>query len=132
MAARELRRCWMLILLAACATSSYQPLVVAPPGGLPPDAFERSRQAVMQLWGSLQLADADGFRLQTPWLSCQRGGTPGRRRATIFRDRAGALAVVVEVSWLVEGILGDYRWTAVRGDPEWEGQLADALLRALE
>ncbi len=120
-----------VMLLPGCRTLPYQPYEVAVPGALPTDAFERVRDHLLRHWGALVQSDTAGFRLQTGWVPHQRGDAPGRRRASVFRLDPERLGVVVEVSWLVHGLLGDFTWTAARGDAGLEAELGEALRQVL-
>jgi hypothetical protein len=115
------------VLLAGCTAVPYQALPVAPPGGLPADAYERARSVLIDQWRSLVIDDAESFRLQTAWRPNARGETPARERATVFKSAPGTLGVMVEVSYLKQGLFGDFSWSSPRGDPEREQQLGEAL-----
>lgn len=127
-----MRAAWLGVLCCACAVTPYQPLPVEIPGGLPPDAYDRVRGLMLQRYGGLAVADPESFRLQTPWLPFQEGDHPGERRATVFRERQDALGVVVEVRFLRISTWGRPGWSSVRGDPQRERELADALETVLK
>lgn len=119
------------LLLASCATP-YQALRLALPAPLPDDAFERACATVRAAHGELAVADEAGFRLQSRWQPYLIGELTARRRATVFRLADGALAVVVERQLLEATLLGEPEWLSVRGDPEAERALAEALAAALQ
>jgi hypothetical protein len=121
---------WTL-LLAACATSAYQPLPLSFPGGLPPDAAARVEACMRRLYGPLSVAEADGLRYRTAWVPHRRGDLPGELRATVFAENDRTLAIVVEVRFLVLSMTGVPYWTQERADPYLEAELADALQKVL-
>lgn len=117
-------------LAAGCASLPYEPYFVAPPGGLPADAFARCQQLLLVRFGRLLVDDSEGFRLQTGWAPVR--GQPGRQRATVFRQGPG-IGLLVEASWLDGGWLGGPpTWTEPRADAALErelGQLIESALR---
>jgi hypothetical protein len=115
--------------LAACG-SVYRPATVALPAAPAGDAFDRVLAVVRERYPRLVLADRDGFRLQSDWLPFARGDVPGERRATVYREH-DRLAAVVEVRYLVPGLLAPPAWTSVGGDRRLEDDLVQALDAAL-
>lgn len=120
----------LLLLLGAC-TLPYRPARASLPDPLPADAFPRALAVVRERYPRIELADAASFRLQSGWVAWDFGGTPCRRRATVYRD-GGELAVVVEVAVLRFDVFGEPSWTSARGEPRFEDELLEALVDALE
>ena len=117
------------LALAACAGLPYAPYPLDLASGLPPDAFPRCQDVLRHRYGSIAVADAAAFRLQTEWMPTAE--PPGERRAAVFRTDDGGLAVVVELRRLSEPLFGVPRWTEPRGWSEAERELADWLQAAL-
>jgi hypothetical protein len=121
------RAALLTALLACCTAVPYQAMPVAPPGGLPADAYARARSVLIDQWRSLVVDDEESFRLQTAWRPIARGETPARERATVFRSGPGTLGLMVEVSYLKQSLFGDFSWSSPRGDSERERELGEAL-----
>jgi hypothetical protein len=121
----------LLPLLAACAAAPYRPARAALPAPLPSDAFARALAVLRERYPRIELADESGFRLRSAWVAWDHGGTPCRRRATVFRD-GYELAVVVEVSVLRFDLFGEPAWSSARGERRFEDELIAALVEALE
>lgn len=118
---------------AACSSATYSACPILVPNELPEDAFSRCKEILRTRFGGFDVVDEAAFRLQTTWLATR--DPPGEARATVFRDatpdRPDGLALVVEVRRLTEPMFGLPGWTAVRGDPAAERELADVLARGL-
>lgn len=112
------------VALCSCTLSPYEPCPVALTGPLPADAFATCQRLLGARYGALAVADAEAFLLQTAWVPV--GDPPGERRASVFLDR-GMLAVVVEVRWAREPLLGLPEWSAIAADQAAERELAAAL-----
>jgi len=117
-------------VLAGCAVA-YEPAHVAHSQPLSRVDFERVAGALRDGFGRLLVEDQASFRLQTEWVLFQRGGSPGRRRATVFRDQDARLRVVVEVRYTRLGYDGLPEMTPSAGDQRAEERLAGILERAL-
>ena len=64
----------LVVLLAACQYSPYQPARLTIPGGFPEDVFDRTLVVLQQGWQPLTEVDPEGFRLQTDWLPHEQAG----------------------------------------------------------
>jgi hypothetical protein len=132
MAARDVRCLVWLLAASACAVQPYSPCPVDVPAALPAGAFAACRQVLADSYGTVVVADEQAFLLQTAWAPTDPAG---ERRAAVFRDPTSsspdALAVVVEVRRISEPLLGLPQWTAPRGDPAAERELAESLAAAL-
>lgn len=119
---------WMVLLAsggaAACTLAPYAPCPVELDGPLPADAFALCKRVLVARFGPLLTADPQAFLLQTGWTAA--ADAQGERRAAVFLDQGG-LAVVVESRWLAEPLIGLPHWSAVRGDPVAERELAELL-----
>ncbi|MBL9078318.1 MAG: hypothetical protein JNL08_12485 [Planctomycetes bacterium] len=114
---------------AACASARYAACPLELGGAAPAEAFVACRALLLQRYGALVVDDAATFRLQTVW-----GAVPGEaaeRRATVFRDDADELAIVVELRRIRQPLVGLPAWTAPRGDAAAERELAAALRNEL-
>jgi hypothetical protein len=117
-----------LLLPVACTVRPYEPCPVAWSGPLPADAFATCQRVLAARYGALQVADPEAFLLQSAWAPV--ADPPGERRASVFLDR-GELAVVVEVRWVREPVLGLPEWSSIAADQAAERQLAVALAEQL-
>ncbi|MEO6595388.1 MAG: hypothetical protein ABIP94_11605 [Planctomycetota bacterium] len=117
----------------ACSTSTYSPCPIEVDGALPADAFLRCKEILQSRFGAFAVVDENAFLLQTAWLAT--ADPPGEQRAAVFRDASPrdpeGLAIVVEVRRLAEPMIGLPTWTAARGDPAAERELAELLRRGL-
>ena len=136
MVARESRPSRLLalglsgLLAGACATGSYEPLVLTA-DKLPADAFARCHDLLLTRFGRLVVMDASAFRLQTDWAPMSNSEIAGQQRATLFREPDG-LGVVVEARYLDRGWFGRLpEWTPPRPDARLEGELVELLEGAL-
>ena len=116
------------VLIAACAAPTYAPCPVELDGPLPQDAFAQCQSVLVERYGSVVIADAASFRLQTDWLLSNN--PPRESRATVFQDPQG-LVVVVETRALAEPLFGLPQWSSVRGDAAAERELAAQLQAVL-
>lgn len=115
---------WSLVGFAACASVPYAPCPVELEAPLPPDAFAVCKRVLGRRFGGVTIADEAAFLLQSSWVPVAE--RPGERRASVFCE-GGELAVLVESRWLSEPVIGLPAWSAVRGDPAAERELAAAL-----
>lgn len=115
---------WSLVCLAACASVHYAPCPVDLGAPLPSDAFSVCKRVLGRRFGGLAIADEAAFLLQSAWAPVD--DRVGERRASVFCE-GGELMVVVESRWLAEPVVGLPEWSAVRGDPAAERELAEAL-----
>jgi hypothetical protein len=116
---------------SACQQLPYVPEPVGHRLPLPDDAFDICLALMRDRERRIAIADREAFLLQSAWLPCQTGEHPGHRRATVFRDDAGQLQVVVEVRYLGVSRDGLPEASPVRGDRRAEAALAGVLERAL-
>jgi hypothetical protein len=116
------------LLGAACAAPTYAPCPVELDGPLPADAFAQCQRVLLERYGSLAVADAAAFRLQTDWLATDN--PPRERRATVFHEPEG-LVVVVETRALHTPLFGLPKWSTLRGDAAAERELAGHLQKGL-
>ncbi len=119
-----------MLLLCCCACAvSFHPHVTQ----LHADAraFAACRDQLRLRFGSLEVSDADGFRLQTDWVAHQEPGRVTRLRATLFRGGDGLIRIVVEESLLRSTLLGDPEWSPPRAQPELAADLEDAIAAVL-
>ncbi len=118
------------VVLVACR-GVYQPLLVRPDAGLPPDAYARCLGLMHARFGRLLVADEATFRLQSDWAPGPKPDAACEQRATIYRD-GDSLACIVEVRHLGIGLFDTIpKWSAARPDVRLEEDLGDAVLRAL-
>lgn len=118
------------VALAACR-GVYQPLLVRPDAGLPPDAYARCLGLMHARFGRLLVADDATFRLQSDWVPGPKPDTASQQRATIYRE-GDSLACIVEVRHLGIGLFDTIpKWSAARPDVRLEEDLGDAVMRAL-
>lgn len=135
MAGAERRGAGQVALLAfgaaACAAPAYAPCPVDGTPPVPPAAFARCRDLLLQRYGDLAIADEQAFRLQTEWAPV--ADPVGERRATVYREAAadGGLVVLVELRWLSTPWFGEPGWSAPRGDAAAERVLAQELQAVL-
>jgi hypothetical protein len=126
------------LLGAGCSSLPYQPLVEPLPAAVPgggsasplaeaASSFRSVVLAARSFHPRLETVDVERQRIQSAFDSCELDGIPGRSRLTAWIDSA-RLHVVVEVQWLYIDWLGTPRWTNVRGWPEREREIADAML----
>ena len=120
----------LLAVLAGCAMA-YEPAQVEHADPLTRADFERVAGILRDRFGYLVVEDRESFRLQTEWVLFQRGGSPGRRRATVYQGEDAQLRVVVEVRYTRLGYDGLPEVTPTAGDQRAEEQLAGVLERAL-
>jgi len=116
------------LLGAACAAPPYAPCPVELDGPLPADAFAQCQRVLLERCGSLAVADAAAFRLQTDWFASDN--PPREHRATVFHEPEG-LVVVVETRALHTPLFGLPRWSELRGDAAAERELAGYLQKGL-
>lgn len=114
----------------ACSVT-YVPEPVRHDLPLAADAFARVVEAVRLRYPRLPTVDAVAWRIQSEWLPYQRDTVPGHRRATVFRDDAGRLHVVVEVRYLMLDRDGLPYTTPITGDLAGEQELAGAIEQVL-
>jgi len=117
-----------LLALAACASGAPQRVECE---RLPPDAFDRCRRVLALQWGTLEVVDPLGFRIQTGWNAHVDGDEVGQKRATVFLDDQGAVVVVAEVRWLVGGVITTPGFGEPQGDDELTERVRAALAGAL-
>lgn len=121
----------LAIVLASCATPPFQPLLVEPKTGMPPDSYDRCRELVRGRYHRLLVDDKAGFRLQTDWVAGPDRTEASQQRVTMFREGSG-IACIVEVRYLGFAMFASTpSWSAPRSDPRLEEELGDAVLRAL-
>ncbi len=130
----RLRRATAMLVLgvavAACR-GVYQPLLVRPDAGLPPDAYARCLGLMHARFGRLLVADESTFRLQSDWAPGPKPDAACEQRATIYRD-GDSLACIVEVRHLGIGLFDTIpKWSAARPDTRLEEDFGDAVMRAL-
>jgi hypothetical protein len=128
-AVKRLAFALLLVAAAACAVP-YEPAAATVPA-LPADAFARALDVVRVQYPRLAVADAGAFKIQSQWLPFDRAQATGERRATVYLDGGDRLCVVVETRYLGVGLLGEPSWSSVRGDPQLERELLEALVQAL-
>lgn len=117
-----------LLALAACASGGPQRVECE---RLPQDAFDRCRRVLALQWGTLEVVDPVGFRIQTAWNAHMDGDNVGQKRATAFLDDQGAVVVVAEVRWLEGGLVTTPGFGAPRGDGALTERVRAALAEAL-
>lgn len=131
-----MKRCQVMAWLVlgcgfgACAVG-YEPARVSHSRPLTSGDFEQVAVVLRDRYGGLLVSDQESFRLQTEWSLFQRGATPGRRRATVYRGEDEQLRVLVEVRYTRLGYGGLPEVTPVAGDLRAEEELAGVLERAL-
>lgn len=130
MADRTLRRalCAVLLALGACASGAPQRVACE---RMPQDAFDRCRRVLAMQWGTLEVVDPAGFRIQTGWNAHVDGDRLGQKRATVFLDDRGAVVVVAEVRWLVGGVITTPGFGEPQGDDDLTERVRAALAEAL-
>lgn len=114
--------------LASCL-ARIVPLVIE--GRLDARAFDLVCDQVRLRYGPLDIADESEFRVQSGWANTNERGRVMRRRATLFREAPGRLAIVVEESLLTGNLLGEPHWTTPQPVARLERELAamiDAVL----
>lgn len=123
-------RAWLtaLLLLGACASGAPRRVECEQ---LPRDAFDRCRRVLAMQWGTLEVVDPAGFRIQTAWNAHVQDDQVGQKRATIFLDGQGAVVVVAEVRWLEGGVITTPRFGEPQGDDDLTLLVRDALAGAL-
>jgi hypothetical protein len=94
---------------------------------LDPRAFDLVCDQVRLRYGTLDIADESEFRVQSGWANVNERGRVMRRRATLFREAPGRLAIVVEESLLTGNLLGEPRWTTPQPVARLERELAAAI-----
>ncbi|MCC6781229.1 MAG: hypothetical protein IT457_00175 [Planctomycetes bacterium] len=117
-----------LAVLTACATG-LRPLEL--PLATDARTFEVCLEVLRSRFGRLAITDREAFLLQTEWSRVESPGRLLRRRATIFRAAPERLAVVVEESLLVGGLLGEPSWSVPKAQPSLERALAASIEAAL-
>ncbi len=121
----------LVIALAAfvSCTTAYRPLDLRCRADRA--AFEVCRDVLLARFGRLTVTDRQSFKLQTDWTPVEQGGRVVRRRATVFSNARGDIAVLVEESLLTASVLGEPRWTEPRGQASLELELGEAIETAL-
>jgi hypothetical protein len=122
---RAAQRLAVAVAAAGCAELPYEPAAAAVLAT--PQAFPCVEGTVRAGYPRLAVCDREAFRLQSEWVDDAGTEVPGQRRATVFADARGAVAVVVEVRYLHFDLLGHPTWTAARGAPDLERALAAAI-----
>jgi hypothetical protein len=112
--------------VVACAAPGYRPAFVELLATAPADTFDKVLAAVRRHYPRLVVTEREPLRIQSDWLSHDRHGTPGQRRATVYAE-GRRLAVVVEVRYLLERWFTDPQWSRIGGDPGLEDELVATL-----
>lgn len=126
-----LRRLPALLLalgFASCASGGPQRVDC---DRLPQDAFDRCRRMLALQWGTMEVVDPIGFRIETAWNPYVAGDRFGQKRAMVFLDDRGTVVVLAEVRWLEGGVITVPEFGEPHGDDELTGQLRTALAAAL-
>ncbi len=117
-----------VLLLVACAAGGPQRVECE---RMPHDAFDRCRRTLARQWGTLEVVDPMGFRIQTAWNAHVDGDRVGQKRATVFLDDRGAVVVLAEVRWLEGGLVTTPGFGEPGGDDALTGRIHAELSAAL-